>query len=140
MIGATTLQEANSMMRDPAFARHFQRIIVDELTKEQTQKILLDLRQTFRKHYGDTLAYGKKVIVETVKDADEYKITGAHRPDNAVALLDRTIADTIVESSRNQEPSLLITPQHIKNTALKLATGNKDNTTVDIDSLRKNSR
>lgn len=137
MIGATTLQEANFMMRDPAFARRFQKIIVDELTKEQTQKVLLDLRPTFRKHYGDTLAYGKKVIVEAVKDADEYKITGTHRPDNAVALLDRTIADTIVESSTNQEPSLLITPQHIKNTALKLATGRHDNATVDLELLRK---
>jgi len=137
MIGATTLQEANSMMRDPAFARRFQRIIVDELTKEQTQKVLLDLRPTFRKHYGDTLAYGKKVIDEAVKDADEYKITGAHRPDNAVALLDRTIADTIVESSRNQGPSLLITPQHIKNTALKLATGKNDNSVADLELLRK---
>ena len=101
MIGATTLQEANSMMRDPAFNRRFQRIIVDELSKEQTQKVLLDLRNTFRMHYGNALAYGKKVIVEAVKDADEYKVTGSHRPDNAVTLLDRTIADTIVDSNTN---------------------------------------
>ena len=40
VIGATTLQEANNLSKDPAFARRFSRVLVDELTRPQTIEIL----------------------------------------------------------------------------------------------------
>lgn len=135
VIGATTLQEADVFMADPAFNRRFNRISVDELTKEQTAKILWSLRSSFRDHYGD-IAIGKKVITEAVEAVDRYKIPG-HRPDNAVTLLDRTIADALITPNGYNHDPILLTAQNVTDTAKRLSTGNENIENINTDELRK---
>lgn len=133
VIGATTLQEANNFMRDPAFNRRFNRIIVDELSKEQTKIILSEMNAEFTAHYNGMITLGRKAIETAIEAADEYKIAGSHRPDNAITLLDRTMADVFVSHFEYVKNPIRITPQDIKRTALKLTTGNNHKDRVDID-------
>ncbi len=136
VIGATTLQETNDFMRDPAFSRRFNRIVVDELTKEQTIYLLKDMRSELTEHYNGKIILGRKVIEETVEIADRYRLSGSHRPDNAITLLDRAMAEIFVSECYSKRNQIHLTPKHIKNTALTLTTGRIINDKTDIDSLR----
>lgn len=135
VIGATTLQEANNFLKDPAFNRRFNRIIVDELTKEQTKIILTEMNAELTDHYNGMITLGRKAIDAAIEAADEYKIAGSHRPDNVITLIDRTMADVFVSRFGYIKNPIRITPADIKRTALKLTTGNNHKDRVDIDSL-----
>lgn len=151
VIGATTLQESQKLINDPAFNRRFSRIIVDELTREQTLEVLITAKASYINHY-------KKVLIdddtlETVAIiADQYSAAGNHRPDTALTLLDRACGDAVVarkikEQKLANDPALLaafkanpgipITESQIKNTALKLMTGQAKKETLDVDALRE---
>ena len=136
VMGATTLQEANDLMRDPAFNRRFNRIVVDEFTKEQTIYLLKDMRSELIEHYDGRIILGRKVIEETVEIADRYRLSGSHRPDNAITLLDRAMAEIFVSECYSKRNQIHLTPKHIKNTALKLTTGNTFSDKTDIISLK----
>ena len=136
VIGATTLQEANNFLKDPAFNRRFNRIIVDELTKEQTKVIINEMNAELTEHYNGMITLGRKAIETAIDAADEYKIAGSHRPDNVITLIDRTMADVFVSRFGYIKKPIRITPADIKRTALKLTTGNNHKDRVDIDSLR----
>ncbi len=137
VIGATTLQEANNYLKDPAFNRRFNRIIVDELSKEQTKIILNEMSAELAEHYNGMITLGRKAIETAIDAADEYKIAGSHRPDNVITLIDRTMADVFVSRFGYIKNSIRITPADIKRTALKLTTGNNHKDRVDIDTLHE---
>ena len=153
VIGATTTQEAKDMMDDPAFNRRFSKIIVDELTKTQTVDILIAAKPGFMAHHNHKIAINDDTMATVVELAEQYKPAGSHRPDNAITLLDRAIGDAIV--NRNKQEILLaadpnqatalaalrsikqipITERQIRQTAIKLATGNSKPETLDVDKL-----
>lgn len=149
-IGATTLQEANKLMDDPALCRRFSRVIVDEFTQEQTEKILIDMKPVFFRHYGNKIQLDDKVLAAVVKIADEYKPAGSHRPDSAITLLDRACGDAVVDLklklSQNQNnptvtqallstPLIPVTINRVKNTAVKIMTGNAEKLGFDKDAM-----
>lgn len=151
VIGATTSQEANNLMDDPAFNRRFTQIIVDELTQEQTVEILKLMKPGFFTHYGNKIALDDSMLPTVVQLADTYKKAGYHRPDNAITLLDRTIGEAIIqrkvlEEKAKNDPALLqairsvpiipITEKQVKSTALRLMTGNHKKDDLDIDLLK----
>lgn len=96
VIGATTLQESRSFDSDPAFGRRFSRLIVDELTREQTIEVLKSARPGYLKHYRHQLSVSDAVLEKCAVIADENSRADMHRPDNALTLLDRTLADTLI--------------------------------------------
>ena len=96
-IGATTSQEAKTLMGDPAFNRRFSRIIVDELSREQTVKILEMSVLGFVKHYSNKIYIDTTILEEVAIIADSYGNAGNHRPDNAITLLDRACGNAVVE-------------------------------------------
>ena len=153
IIGATTLQEYQNLMNDPALNRRFTRLIVDELSQEQTREILKQVREPLFEHYNRRIAITDRMIEEIVAVADEYKTMGSHRPDNAITLLDRAMADAYIqrkiledESKDDPEtlavlkenPTIALSKSQMKRTAMKLMTGNNEKTEVSIDSLREN--
>lgn len=135
VIGATTLQEANNFLKDPAFNRRFNRIVVDELSKEQTKIIINEMNAEFTEHYNGMITLGRKAIETAIDAADEYKIAGSHRPDNVITLIDRTMADVFVSRFGYIKNPIRISPADIKRTALKLTTGNNHKDRVDIYTL-----
>jgi len=153
VIGATTLQESSDLANDPAFNRRFSRLIVDELSREQTIEILRNAKSGFFKHYNNKITIDDTTLGAVCILADEYKTSGSHRPDNAITLLDRTIGDAIIarkimEIKAVNNPTMLqtiksvplipITERQIKVTALRLMTGNNKKDDFDADSLTEN--
>lgn len=139
VIGATTNQEAQALMDDPAFNRRFSRLIVDEFSREQTIEILKHLRASFIQHHNNKIAMDDSLMETVAIIADEYHAAGSHRPDSAITLLDRSIGTAIVnrkvmEQQAANDPMLLqaiqsvpiipITEKIVKTTALRLMTGN----------------
>lgn len=96
MIGATTTNEARSFDNDPAFARRFERLIVDELTREQTEEVLIESRPGFLRHYKNQVSLTDDVLRAAALIADQNSKASQHRPDSALTLVDRTCADAIV--------------------------------------------
>ncbi len=146
VIGATTLQESQCLFNDPAFNRRFTRLIVDELSKEQTVEILIHMADEMVRHYNHIIELDAQVLREVVNVADHYKTIGSHRPDNAIALLDRTMADAVLQEmlsnnrgkrTKKSAPKLL-TEEQMKKTAMKLMTGNNEKVETDLDLLKKN--
>lgn len=86
MIGATTHEEYQKHIeKDPAFARRFQKIDVEEPTLAETTKILLGLKSNYEKHHG--IEISEEIIKEVVHVADRY-ISNRQMPDKAIDVLD----------------------------------------------------
>jgi ATP-dependent Clp protease ATP-binding subunit ClpB len=151
VIGATTLQESQDLIDNPAFNRRFSRLIVDELSREQTVEILKSMKGSFFTHYGNKITIDDAMLETVAVLADEFHAAGNHRPDTAITLLDRTIGDAIVarkvmEESAKNDPALLaaiqsvtlipITEKQLRTTAVKLATGNNKKADLDVDALK----
>lgn len=153
VIGATTLQESNDLNDDPALNRRFSRLIVDELSRQQTIEVLKNMKIGFFNHYNNRITISDDILETVAILADEYKTAGSHRPDNAITLLDRAIGDSIVarkvmEQKAANDPALLqaiqsvtlipITEKQIKITAMKLMTGTNKKAVIDFDELKNN--
>ncbi|NKY96556.1 AAA family ATPase [Nocardiopsis alborubida] len=100
VIGATTSNESRAFDEDPAFARRFTQLIVDELTVEQTLAVLSTVRPGLMAHYRHQIGVSDDVLAETVKIAEATSKASAHRPDNAITLLDRSMADRVLEQKK----------------------------------------
>lgn len=162
-IASTTLQESTTLFRDPAFNRRFSRIIVDELTQFQTIEILRHSMPGYLKHYENKFIIADAVIEAIVPIADQYVSIGSHRPDNALTLLDRTIANELlarkikeaelVEKLSDPDPNIVqaaqqalqvlatmpvvnITESRVRNTAIRMMKGNAEQENTDFDVLR----
>ena len=151
VIEATTSQESQVLLKDPALSRRFQRIIVDELSRSQTIDVLKSITPELFKHYSYKVSINDSLLEAVAIIADEYHPAGSHRPDSAITLLDRSFGDAIIrrkvaEEKAKNNPSLLqalqatptITLQesHIKSVAKRLMTGNNQKEKLDIDDLK----
>ena len=138
VIGATTLQEVQNLMTDPAFDRRFTRLIVDELSKEQTKEVLWSMKETMFRHYDCRIVLNRQITDEAVEVAEEYKTINSHRPDNAITLLDRAMADALINRNPAEDTAEPLTKDQLKTTAMKLMTGNNEKTEVDMETLKDN--
>lgn len=100
VIGATTTQEARSLDDDPAFRRRFSRLVVDELSDDQTREVLAAARDHLETHYQHQVGVPDAVLDDVVRVADETLGATGHRPDTALTLLDRAMADKAMERRR----------------------------------------
>lgn len=136
VIAATTTQEVKVVDEDPAFNRRFTRVLVDELTCSQTTDILKKVIPVMEKHYGVQIVNDPQMPELIVKIADEFCSVGSHRPDNALTLLDRTIANILVSNSRKKK--LQLTREAIEETAYRMTSGNSSKKKLDADKLHMN--
>lgn len=115
VIGATTLQEYRKHIeKDAALERRFQSIKVSEPSIEETEKILLGLRERYEKHHG------LKITDEAIRGAVELSIryiNDRFLPDKAIDLVDEAasrvkIANyslaTPLEVAKNELDSILL--------------------------------
>lgn len=85
-IGATTLKEyRNSIEKDGALERRFQRIIVNPNTPEETLQILKNIKDRYEDHHAVT--YSDEVLEACVKLTDRY-VSDRFFPDKAIDVLD----------------------------------------------------
>ncbi|MBQ4484042.1 MAG: ATP-dependent Clp protease ATP-binding subunit [Prevotella sp.] len=87
-IGATTLDEyRNSIEKDGALERRFQKIIVEPTTAEETLQILHNIKERYEHHHH--VSYTDEALVACVRLTDRY-VSDRFFPDKAIDALDET--------------------------------------------------
>ena len=87
-IGATTLDEyRNSIEKDGALERRFQKIIVEPTTAEETLQILHNIKERYEQHHH--VSYTDEALVACVRLTDRY-VSDRFFPDKAIDALDET--------------------------------------------------
>ena len=85
-IGATTLDEfRNSIEKDGALERRFQKIIVEQTNEKETIEILNNIKIKYEEHHN--VVYTDEAITACVKLTSRY-MTERHLPDKAIDALD----------------------------------------------------
>ena len=154
VIGATTTQEARTLDDDPAFKRRFSRLVVDEITPEQTVEVLGKVRPGLLAHFTHQISVSDDVLTTIVRIADENVNagSGSHRPDNAITLLDRAMADRVLEQKRliataqaagdtttvqalQAIPCVPLTEARVTDVARRMLTGNTMKHSFDVSEL-----
>ena len=147
VIGATTSQEATSLDDDPAFKRRFSQLIVPELTVPQTAAVLRHVMANYVQHYRgvveiiDEPGEDSGVIEAIVSYADEFNRAKNHRPDNALTLMDKTMAHAALQHQKMEKQGIPVPPQVtikaplVRKVAMQLMTGIIDNAPTDYDKL-----
>lgn len=149
VIGATTTQEVNNFMSDPAFNRRWQEVHAPELSREQTAEIVLNIRNSFQDHHKVLLP--DNLIEDAVLIGDEYKAYGSHRPDSTITLIDKAMSDARIKRVKLLEdaktnpalqalitmhPRPILTLPQLKQSALTLLTGDENMYEQNADALQ----
>jgi len=137
-IGATTLDEyRNSIEKDGALERRFQKVQVEPTTNEETLQILRNIKDRYEHHHH--VSYTDEALVACVKLTDRY-VTDRFMPDKAIDALDET--GSRVHLSNAQIPPEIIEKEKeiahvkekkqlaVKNQNFELAAGYRDRQTV----------
>lgn len=100
-MGATTLDEYRQYIeKDPALARRFQPVFVEEPSVDDTISILRGLKEKYEAHHG--VRVSDAAIVSAVRLSDRY-ITDRFLPDKAIDLMDEAAARVRIEVSSKPE-------------------------------------
>ena len=144
-IGATTLDEyRNSIEKDGALERRFQKVIVEPTTQEETLQILRNIKDRYEHHHH--VSYTDEALIACVKLTDRY-VTDRFMPDKAIDALDET-GSRVHLTNAQFPPEIIEKEQEIarvkerKNQAVKdqnfeLAAGFRDRQTVLEKELRE---
>ncbi|GHU63523.1 ATP-dependent Clp protease ClpC [Bacteroidia bacterium] len=133
-IGATTLDEyRKSIEKDGALERRFQKIIVDPTTAEETEQILLNIKDKYEDHHN--VVYTPEAIKACVTLTDRY-ISDRNFPDKAIDALDEAgsrthitnivVPKSIEEMETEIENIKQIKLQAVKSQNFELAAGYRD--------------
>ena len=148
-IGATTLDEfRNSIEKDGALERRFQKVQVEPTTNEETLQILKNIKDRYEYHHHVT--YTDEALVACVKLTDRY-VTDRFMPDKAIDALDET--GSRVHLSNSQVPPEIAEKEKeianvkekkqlaVKNQNFELAAGYRDRQTqLEADLKEMNER
>lgn len=100
-LGATTLDEYRQYIeKDPALARRFQPVYVDEPSVEDSISIMRGLKEKYEGHHGVRIA--DAALVAAVRLSDRY-ITDRFLPDKAIDLMDEAAARVRIEIASKPE-------------------------------------
>ena len=136
-IGATTLDEyRNSIEKDGALERRFQKVQVEPTTHEETLQILRNIKDRYEHHHHVT--YTDEALLACVKLTERY-VTDRFMPDKAIDALDETgsrvhlsnaqIPPEIAEMEKEIEHVKERKNNAVKNQNFELAAGYRDRQT-----------
>lgn len=110
-IGATTLDEyRNTVEKDGALERRFQKVIVDQTTPEQTLQILHNIKDRYEAHHH--VEYSGSAILACVKLTERY-VTDRQFPDKAIDVLDEAGSKVFLNNAK-MPPEVQDKEQEIK--------------------------
>ena len=133
-IGATTLDEyRESIEKDGALERRFQKVLVEPTTNEETLQILHNIKDRYEKHHH--VKYTDEALEACVKLTDRY-VTDRFMPDKAIDALDETgskvhlgnaqMPPEIIEKEKELAEVKEKKSQAVKNQNYELAAGYRD--------------
>jgi ATP-dependent Clp protease ATP-binding subunit ClpA len=133
-MGSTTYKEyKNSIEKDRALARRFQKIDVEEPTIENSIKILRGLKPYYEEHHG--VRYTTGAIKAAVELSNRY-ITDRKLPDKAIDVLDEAGAAQMLVPEHKRKKT--ITNKEIEDIVAKMARMPAKTVTMDDAELLKN--
>ena len=121
-IGATTLDEyRNSIEKDGALERRFQKIIVEQTNEQETLEILKNIKDKYEDHHN--VIYTDEALLACVKLTSRY-MTDRHLPDKAIDALDEAgsrvhLTNLNVPKHIDELEAELEDVKHSKNNAVK---------------------
>lgn len=117
-IGATTLSEfRNSIEKDGALERRFQKVIVEPTTPDETLQILHNIKERYEDHHN--VIYTEDALEACVKLTNQY-ISDRFFPDKAIDVLD--------EAGSRVHLSNIAVPKEIENQEKKIEETRKNKT------------
>ncbi len=136
-IGATTLDEyRNSIEKDGALERRFQKVLVEPTTVEETLQILENIKNRYEEHHH--VAYTDDALKACVRLTDRY-ITDRFLPDKAIDALDEVgsrvhlqnvrIPQEITDKEKEIENVKAKKQAAVRNQNFELAAGYRDKQT-----------
>lgn len=130
IMGATTLTEFRKYFeKDPAMARRFQMVKIEEPDAETAAIMLRGLRENYEKFHGVRITYEG---IKAACDLSSKYIAGRQLPDKAVDLLD-TAAARVKMGLTAKPPVLVNLDQAIENLKIEIATLQKDDNSGALD-------
>ena len=137
-IGATTLDEyRNSIEKDGALERRFQKVQVEPTTKEETLQILRNIKSRYEYHHHVT--YTDEALEACVRLTDRY-VSDRFMPDKAIDALDETgsrvhlqnanIPPEITEKEKEMQQVKEKKQQAVSNQNFELAASYRDRESV----------
>ena len=121
-IGATTLNEYSQYIeKDGALERRFQKILIEETTKEETIEILKNIKDRYESHHN--VNYTDQALVACVELSLRY-ITDRYLPDKAIDALDEAGSRAHINNMDVPEEIILLEKQlegirELKNSVVK---------------------
>lgn len=151
MIATTTNQEMRILDKDPALKRRFNQVSISELSRDQTTEIINAIIPTYMKHYVG-VSINQNDLTKIPEIADKYYTQNLHRPDNAITLLDKSMANAVIERQNliyeltiqnNQpildaimaNPGIVLTADKIKQFAKSFNNGKNSKNTFNKDTF-----
>ena len=137
-IGATTLDEyRNSIEKDGALERRFQKVQVEPTTSEETLQILHNIKDHYERHHH--VSYTDEALAACVKLSDRY-ISDRQQPDKAIDAMDE-VGSRVHLNNVQMPPEIAQLEQElkevtekkqlaVKNQNFELAAGYRDRQTV----------
>ena len=136
-IGATTLDEyRNSIEKDGALERRFQKVLVEQTTRDETMQILTNIKDRYEHHHH--VVYTDDAIEACVKLTERY-ITDRAFPDKAIDAMDEAgsrihlahahVPAAIVEKEKELNRVLEEKKQAVLNQNFELAASYRDQQT-----------
>lgn len=143
-IGATTVNEYRKYIeKDPALARRFQPVLVEEPTVEDTISILRGIKERYELHHGIRIT--DNAVIAAAKLSAQY-ISQRFLPDKAIDLIDEAAAAIKIETesmpAELEELKRKITQSEIAITALKkekndIAKSKKEQEEKNVTEMKK---
>lgn len=101
VIGATTIDEYSKYIeKDKALERRFQKVYVEEPTKEEVKDIIMKLYPIYEKFHG--VEFIENLIELLIKLADQYIVKGK-QPDKTIDFLDEVCCYAAVNNNHNDQ-------------------------------------
>ena len=133
-IGATTYNEfRESIEKDGALARRFQKVNVDPTTVEDTIEILRRVKGSYEEYHK--VSYSDKAVVACVKLSDKY-ITDRFFPDKAIDLMDEVGAKIRISRKKNVPPEIIETEVQLHRVGEKINNAIKNQKYEEAGELR----
>jgi len=115
-IGATTLNEyRNSIEKDGALERRFQKVLVEPTTVDETIQILQNIKGNYEKHHHVT--YTDEAVEACVKLTDRY-VNDRFFPDKAIDVLDEVGSRVHINNSKM--PATIIEQEELLANVIKM--------------------
>ena len=147
-IGATTLDEyRNSIEKDGALERRFQKVLVEPTTNEETLQILHNIKDRYEHHHH--VSYTDDALAACVKLTDRY-VSDRFMPDKAIDALDEVGSRVHLGTAQippevtEKEQEIVAVKEHkqaaVKNQNYELAASYRDRQTVlekELEELNK---